>query len=62
MENAIKFGVAGAVGVAALEYLYTTDWYQKSSFAQAGAAGGIAFDMAVAGGIAALVGYALHKL
>jgi len=59
MHKSLKYAAAAAVGVAVLEYIYTTDWYQKSTFYAAGGVQGIAFDLAVAGGASALVGLAI---
>lgn len=58
MHHSLKYAIAGAVGVAGLEYVYTTQWYQTSQFNQPGGGGGIIFDMVVGGAIAALGGLA----
>lgn len=60
MHHSLKYGLAAAAGVAALEYVYTTSWYQSSSLSQPGGAGGIVTDMAIAGIVAVGVGMLLH--
>lgn len=59
MHSALKVGLGAGVGVAALEYLYTTSWYQSSQFAAVGGWTGILFDMTVAGTVAVGVGMVL---
>jgi hypothetical protein len=59
MHRSFKYAAAAGVGVGALEFLYTTNWYQTSQFNNVGGAGGIVFDVAVAGVVAGLVGLAI---
>lgn len=60
MHHSLKYALSAAAGVAALEYLYTTSWYQSSQFASPGGATGILFDMAFAGAVAVGVGMLVH--
>ena len=59
MHHSIKYGIAAAGAVLAVEYMFTTSWYQGTSFSQSGNAGGMAFDAGVGAGIGVLLGMLL---
>lgn len=60
MHPSLKYGISAAAGVAAIEYMFTTAWFQGQTWSAAGDTTGIAVDMLVAGAVAAGIGMLLH--